>query len=401
MNLTPEDKLLLASAKIHPTPEELDAIDNLILQITDWSECVKRIIEKGLAPLLYIKIPLLTNAIPAEVIKSLRDAYYKTSSRSILLQQAFTECNTVFKAKNIDVIALKGIYLSEWLYQNPALRLMSDIDLLVRVEDGPRCVALLHEIGYKYPTWDIEENAVSMHDMDLNSGTIHYRQLLKDNISIEIHLKLQDESEKYVMPIFEIWNKAQKTIVCKIEVFTLDLYDILIHLLLHLKKHFIVLGHVQFSSFADITNIICEIARAKNKEQRTNTKSQESKVESRELRIKNKEVSLTNLDGFEWDELEQRAAEYKCTEIVYGFIALVNKYFDAPVPQDRIEIYRKHLSKYDEKLFLGYLQSDTSNFVKNKSNIRIHLWNIIHLSNKSAVGYLVRTIFPSKEFYGF
>ena len=40
----------------------------------------------------------------------------------------------LFQEKNIDFIVLKGIYL-RYLYPNPDLRTMSDIDILVHKED--------------------------------------------------------------------------------------------------------------------------------------------------------------------------------------------------------------------------------------------------------------------------
>ena len=392
------DKFLCSLAIVAPSTQELEHINTLLPFVENWDNMILRLIRQGFAPLMFIKLHLLSNAngIPPAVTKKLKDAYYKTTSRSLLLQKAFADCAQLFKANNIDVIALKGIYLSEYLYRNPALRLMSDIDLLVKVEDGPTCVALLKEMGYEFRALEADESETAIHDMEINSGPIHYCQLLKNNISIEIHIKLHPNKDKYDLSIDKIWKNVQKINLYNQEVYTLEFYDLLIHLCLHLKKHFVDMEHVQFSSFSDITNILFEIERTKSKEQRK--ESQESKVESRDLKIKNKEVSLTNLEDFEWDELEQRAAEYKCTEIVYGFIALVNKYFDAPVPAERIENYRKYLSKYDEKLFMGYLQSDTNTFVKNKSAVRTHFRNMLHLNNGSALHYLFRTIFPSKEF---
>lgn len=395
------DKFLCSVVIVTPSTQELEHINIQLPFVENWDNMMLRLIRQGFAPLMYIKLPLLTNAngIPPAVTKKLKDAYYKTTSRSLLLQQAFADCVQLFNANNIDVIVLKGIYLSEYLYQNPALRLMSDIDILVKVEDGPTCVALLKEMGYEFRALEADESETAIHDMDLDSGPIHYCQLLKNNISIEIHIKLQNETEKYEFPIDKIWRNAQKINLYNQEVYTLEFYDLLIHLCLHLKKHFVDMEHVQFSSFADIVNLLCRID---NRQQTTVDRKKENGLpptpKGEQERKKNKEVSLTNLEDFEWEVLEQRAAEYKCTEIVFGFIALVNKYFSAPVPAERVENYRKYLSKYDEKLFLGYLQSDTSNFVKNKSAVRTHFRNMLHLSNGSALHYLFRTIFPDKEF---
>jgi len=139
--LNNQQQLIPASAKLHLSEVELQAIDTLILNIEDWDYFSTQIIERGLAPIFYKKLPLLSNSqlIPTQVQTRLRAAYYKTVSRSMMLYGAYHEVTEQFIKAGIPVIALKGMYISEHLYQDIGLRLMSDIDLLVREEDGERC----------------------------------------------------------------------------------------------------------------------------------------------------------------------------------------------------------------------------------------------------------------------
>jgi len=151
MELQVEDKLILSSIKIHPNPTELEQLNELIPLIHDWDYLINTIIDRGIAPLFYTKLSLLPNSsvIPEAVKTKLQQVYYKTVSRSALLYEHFRKIAEAFVAQNIPLIGLKGIYLSEWLYQDIGLRQFSDIDLLLKKEDGEKCLAILEGMGYK------------------------------------------------------------------------------------------------------------------------------------------------------------------------------------------------------------------------------------------------------------
>ena len=135
MNISPENRLILASVKIKPSQAELDHLNDLILIVTDWVYLAENIINRGIAPLLFKKLHLLPNAelIPESARTKLRQAYYLTLSRSMVLYEAFKKVAETYYSNDIQVIALKGIYLSEWLYNDIGLRQFSDIDLLINV----------------------------------------------------------------------------------------------------------------------------------------------------------------------------------------------------------------------------------------------------------------------------
>lgn len=142
MELKVEDKIILSSINIHPSPIELEQLNGLIPLVEDWNYLISTIIDRGIGPLLFKKLPLLTNSllIPESVKLKLQQVYYRTFSRSAFLYEHFRKIAEAFISQEISVIALKGIYLSEWLYQDIGLRQFSDIDLLVKEEDGDKCL---------------------------------------------------------------------------------------------------------------------------------------------------------------------------------------------------------------------------------------------------------------------
>ena len=259
MQLKAEDKIILSSVKINPSSTELEQIDSLIPLIQDWDYLISTIIDRGIGPLFYKKLPHLTNSslFPHTVKTKLQQVYYKTFSRSSILYDHFQKIAEAFVSHNIPVIALKGIYLSEWLYQDIGLRQFSDIDLLVKEEDGEKCLKILSNLGYKPSEISLSELVLSKFEL------IHYPAMILDGVSVEIHIKLHSDTEKYNLLVPDLWKNAVPTTINGINVFTLNTYDLLIHLCLHLDKHFQT-GHVQFTCFNDITNLLERVSETLN-----------------------------------------------------------------------------------------------------------------------------------------
>ena len=85
--MLPLNNIILLSARIHPSVEELAALDAQVAQVADWEEVVRNLIERGVGPLFYTKLSQLNNRtlIPAGSLEKLRQAYYLTLSRGMVL----------------------------------------------------------------------------------------------------------------------------------------------------------------------------------------------------------------------------------------------------------------------------------------------------------------------------
>ena len=353
--LSPEDKLILSCIKIHPDSIELEKINSLIPEIHDWDYLISTIIDRGIGPLLFKKLPLLSNntLIPQGVKTKLQQVYYKTVGRSTLLYEHFKKIADAFTKQNIPVVALKGIYLSEWLYRDIGLRQFSDIDLLVKEEDGEKSLAVLRSLGYKSALLSVTEF------VDSKSEVIHYSPMVANGVSIEIHVKLHRNSESYAIDVSGFIQRSKPVTLNNVSVKAPELHDLIIHLCVHLDKHFRG-GHVQFTCFNDLTNLLVQYE--------------------------------TEID---WELFRIRCRENKCEQLVFGYLMLINKYFDAPLPEDILQQYSSLLIESDERLFLDYLHG----FFPVQYFVSTHWQNISLIpAFTDKVRYICDLIFPPKAF---
>lgn len=353
--LSPANQLILSSAKLQLSATELELLNDLIPQIQDWDSAVTNIIARQTAPLFFKKLPLLSNRdlIPAEATNKLQQAYYRALSRGMVLYNAFEKVAEAFIDAGIRVVALKGIYLSEWLYGDIALRQFSDIDLLVREDDAMDCLYVLSALGFK------PSDAAVTEFISSKSEIVHYAPMVFHDVSVEIHIKLHRESKHYNIKTDLFLNNAKILLLRNRPVYALELHDLLIHLCVHLDKHFRG-GHVQFTSFNDMVNLL--------------------------------EKYQNNID---WAMLIQRCGFHKCEQAVFRFLVLVHRFYNAALPEHILRKYESALTKADELLFVEYLNG----VFPRQYHADLHWQNICitkGLGNK--MHYLLDLIFPPKKF---
>ena len=349
-----EDLVILRSVKIAPTAKELKELDGLLGKVTNWLYLQHTLIERGVAPLFFKKLPALKNKslLPWDVETRLRQTYYLTMSRGMLMYRFFGEVINAFSEQGIPVIALKGIYLAEWMYKDIALRQFSDIDLLIKKADGAKALYILRELGYT--AYDSKERGIVV---KTKSEAIHYPPMIKDGVSIELHTRLNRKKEKFNLPVEKLWEHAVQVQINKMPVFALDSYDTLIHLCTHADKHFRE-GKIQFTCFNDICNFI--------------------------------ETYETD-----WNELIVRSRIYGCEAIVFKYIILVNKHLHAVIPENIQQTYAALLTVADEQKFIRFVMGEFETF----SAVPFHMKNIEELNSVfERVSYLLAVLFPDKSF---
>lgn len=357
MQLKPEELFILSAANIKPQAEELERMNQLILQIKDWDYFTNLAIKRQMGAILYKKLPMLSNSkdIPENVKVQLKQAWLKTLSRSMVLIDHFKKIVLAFQTENIQVIALKGIYLSEWLYQEIGLRQFSDIDLLVKKEDGEKALDTLRELGYK-PS---ESGIIIPESMKVFVAAAHFPPMLQNGVSIEIHTRIHNEFEDYETDINELWKNAVPVMIHGVQAMTLSDTYLLLHLCLHLDKHFKA-GKIQFTCLYDITNLLNQYS-----------------------------------EDFDWDAFSDICKRFKATDHTYKYLILCNKYFGAKLSDELISLYGPTLQKIDEDLLLKYLVSGGSQNVYSLSIVkkigRIKDW-------KDKIIYMQQMIFPPKSF---
>ncbi len=113
-----------------------------------WGQLLHMAEQQGLAPLLYHHSQQVTFQLPTNFNRLLRSLYLRSRQANTLRKNAVEEILTWFAAADIPVLTVKGIALCHFLYKEPGLRPMRDIDLLVSESDLATAQKILFDHNY-------------------------------------------------------------------------------------------------------------------------------------------------------------------------------------------------------------------------------------------------------------
>jgi len=355
--LKPEEEFILLAADIRPEKTILNRLDELIPAISDWTVFTKMAIDRAAAPLIVDKLPKLNNAgqFPDGVLRSLKQASLRTLTRNMVLTEHFRQVVRAFNEAEIPVIALKGSMLSEWLYGNINLRQFSDLDLLVPQEKGLAAVEILRKMGY-----DSNDFLIISDFVKENSSIVHYTPMIKNGVSVEIHIRIHSEMEVYHLDLQSIWQQAVPLQLHGVHALGFCPEDLLLHLCIHLDKHFRS-GPFQFTCMYDLVNML-------------NHKG----------------------DVLNWDLFEQKCIQAKAESVTYKYLLLVQKYMNGQLPVAVAEKYTFMLKPKDERNFLGILRGQSVQLKVYTPGLMLSLGHLNSFSKR--FHYLFDFMFPSTNF---
>lgn len=138
-----ENALLIAAARADGPFSDAVKVDDL-----DWQYILAAADEQGITPLLAHWFEQEYFPVPSQVMDRLRAVYWTNHFRNRTLLAQLHELLAVAAAEGIPIMPLKGAALVTWYYPIPALRPMSDLDLLVHPADTGRLAHLLRTRGF-------------------------------------------------------------------------------------------------------------------------------------------------------------------------------------------------------------------------------------------------------------
>ena len=121
--------------------------------------------------------------------------------------------------------------------------------LIGKEENAEKCLSILEGMSDKAGQSCVTEF------VGAQSEIFNYLPLVLSGVSIELHIKLHRKTETYHLQVAEIWRNTLSAIIYGAQVQFLGLNDLLIHICLHLDKHFREMK-VQFTCFNDVSNIL-------------------------------------------------------------------------------------------------------------------------------------------------
>lgn len=195
-------KLLLLCVTSSVDPKSREQIGQILGRGVDWGYLLELAELQGVTPL--VAYNLIANGfspqVPQPYLDQINQTYHQTLYRNMLLTGELANVLAAFRRRGVEVITLKGTTLAEILYRNPALRIVSDIDLLVHLNDIPLSASILKELGYR--------KLDSRSPWDHPFHEVPYFKQAAFPMFIEIHWDLADPKLVSVARQ-EVWRRAQ------------------------------------------------------------------------------------------------------------------------------------------------------------------------------------------------
>ncbi len=274
-----------AERRAQSNPAPLDA--------ARWNAVVREAIRQGVAPLVYARLDEAgPNAVvPEQARRELKAAYLRTGLENLRLFARLGAALRSLAAEGIDAIVLKGAFLAELVYANPALRSMGDADVLVRRGDLDRVTRLLRDQGWRQSGGDAQ---ITGHQLPT---------FVLDRAMLEIHWAIEDDGSPFDIDIDGLWRRASEMRLAGVPTLALAPEDLLLHLCLHASYSH---GWLQFSGGL---RPLCDIA-----------------------------LTVRHYAGrFDWEAFVHRADTWRVRNCVWLTLVLTRDLLRAAIPGDILD----------------------------------------------------------------
>jgi hypothetical protein len=240
----PENALLFAACRVGPHASPLAAAGAL-----DWEYVLRAADRQGVAPLLHDWLMRHRGfAAPASFAERLYHAYWANHFRNRLLLWELARLGDAAAGAGITFMPLKGAILAVDYYLAPALRPMSDLDLLVRMEDLEGMGRLLGTLGYR----EVDPPPSYVEDRRLDRASREHQWVTARNgLSVLVEYRaeplepavarLADLDDDFTATLRQhaaaIWTRARPASDQASVGLRMSPEDLLLHVVIHLAAH--------------------------------------------------------------------------------------------------------------------------------------------------------------------
>jgi hypothetical protein len=277
------------------------------LRDIDWPRFTDILIHNRMPVLASQILTRMGDAIPHTAQKLIREPAEKYRVASSKLGTSLTTYLKAAEVRGIQTIVLKGLWLCQKVYRNPAMRPGGDIDILVHHKDVDPSIKLLSEqgIGAFWPNLLNDEYFARHH--------LHQQRSTPDlGIWFEIHWALDHPYTLLTVDYESIFQRAKRSTLLGAPVYEMALPDLLLSLAIHLVKHAVYLPSLVEQE--DLPRIILADGMLMYY------------LDITEILRQNKEI--------DWDLTIELARDWGAVDILGSVLQVCRKYFDAPVPDN-------------------------------------------------------------------
>ena len=246
-----EYKLVRLCAKLKVGDTERKAMRVLLNSSINWNKIVEISRDHKILPLLYYTLDKLglLNGIPQTVLITLKNHYYSNLLRNLLFEKEIFIIIKRAGKEHVNIIPFKGFSLICAIYHNVGIRIISDVDILIRHPELQKLLNILTQLGYRRFS-EGEDNLSPEESLHM---AIFSKMLTPDlSLIIEIHGALS-YSRPNKIRIPHLWERACKENSSGQEMLRLSPEDEFLSLVLHLRRH---LRHITLKFIIDIAELV-------------------------------------------------------------------------------------------------------------------------------------------------
>jgi hypothetical protein len=159
--------------------------------VESWNEALAAAEHHGLGPLLYRHLRAGEVHVPPSALVQLQGIYIRHRRNNNIRLDALREILDAFDTHHIQARVLKGPALMDLVYDEPALRPSSDLDLLVSGREVFRAQQVLRDAGFRAP--GKESDATLRHHHHLPMATRPGDGML---VQVELHHDVLSEDDE-------------------------------------------------------------------------------------------------------------------------------------------------------------------------------------------------------------
>src|SRR5215472_1580530 len=207
----------------------------LLSQPVKWPEFLRIVYAQETASLVHRNLrELRSPAIPIEVRTELKCAYVKTALQNHLAANELAVLLHRLSDAGVPVVPLKGVQLANSLFGDPAMRVCTDIDLLVPPRKLNRTLEVIRLAGYG----DVFDD-IFFRKLGLQHGR-HFsfqRHFAGRSSLIEVHWRLLQHSSRDSLAVQDLWGEVQDTYCFGAPVCRLSPEWLFLYLCIHAADH--------------------------------------------------------------------------------------------------------------------------------------------------------------------
>ena len=197
----------------------------------DLKKFMKVLLRFGLLPIVYKKLQKenLLKFFPETIKDDFKKLYFNNVARNLQLLTRIEKIYSILKANNIDALIFKGPASSMLAYNDPALRVYSDLDLMILPDDFGKLLSVLKKSDFILPEIDkpkiLDYIKKTFRDFSASSG----------NLYLDIHLQIA-KGPAFFLLSNEQWKNQQSFMINKTSCSTFSIEHTIIFLSIHCAK---------------------------------------------------------------------------------------------------------------------------------------------------------------------